>query len=66
MSPKTIFTKAYRTSVSMQPDGSVPFSLVAEDVAYPAPSVSDNDAYVFYVGFDPQALKPEPKARKRK
>lgn len=66
VSPKTIFTKAYRTSVSMQPDGSVPFSLVAEDVAYPAPSVSDNDAYVFYVGFDPQALKPEPKARKRK
>ncbi|OPF97504.1 hypothetical protein [Rhodopseudomonas palustris] len=66
VSPKTVFTKAYRTSVSMQPDGSVPFSLVAEDVAYPAPSVSDNDAYVFYVGFDPQALKPEPKARKRK
>ena len=66
VSPKTVFTKAYRTSVSMQPDGSVPFSLVAEDVAYPAPSVSDNDAYVFYVGFDPQALKPEPRARKRK
>ncbi len=66
VSPKTVFTKAYRTSVSMQPDGSVPFSLVAEDVAYPAPSVSDNDAYVFYVGFDPQALKPEPKTRKRK
>ncbi|MFT3939245.1 hypothetical protein [Rhodopseudomonas sp.] len=66
VSPKTVFTKAYRTSVSMQPDGSVPFSLVAEDVAYPAPSVSDNDAYVFYVGFDPQALKPEQKARKRK
>lgn len=66
VSPKTVFTKAYRTSVSMQPDGSVPFSLVAEDVAYPAPSVSDNDAYVFYVGFDPQALRPEPKARKRK
>ncbi|WP_013500794.1 hypothetical protein [Rhodopseudomonas palustris] len=65
VSPKTIFTKAYRTSVSMQPDGSVPFSLVAEDVAYPAPSVSDNDAYVFYVGFDPQALKPEPRSRRK-
>ncbi|MCD0417196.1 MAG: hypothetical protein QM576_10360 [Rhodopseudomonas sp.] len=66
VSPKTVFTKAYRTTVSMQPDGSVPFSLVAEDVAYPAPSVSANDAYVFYIGFDPQALKPEPRSRKRK
>jgi hypothetical protein len=66
VSPKTIFTKAYRTSVSMTPDGNVPFSLVAEDVAYPAPSAAENDAYVFYIGFDPQALKPEPKARKRK
>ncbi|MFZ5736218.1 MULTISPECIES: hypothetical protein [Rhodopseudomonas] len=65
VSPKTVFTKAYRTSVSMQPDGSVPFSLVAEDVAYPAPSVAANDAYVFYVGFDPQALKPEPRSRRK-
>jgi len=66
VSPKTIFTKAYRTSVTMDPQGNVPFSLVAEDVSYPAPSAAANDAYVFYIGFDPQALKPEPKARKRK
>ena len=29
---KTIATKAYRTSVSMSEDGSVPFTLVAEDL----------------------------------
>jgi hypothetical protein len=66
VSPKTIFTKAYRTSVAMQPDGTVPFSFVAEDIVYPAPSAADNDAYVFYIGFDPQSLKPESKARRKK
>ena len=66
VSPKTVFTKAYRTAVNMGSDGSVPFSLVTEDVVYPAPSADVNDAYVFYIGFDPQVLKPEPKSRKRK
>ena len=64
-SPKTIFTKAYRTSVSMTPDGNVPFSLVAEDIVYPAVSAAENDSYVFYVGFDPQSLKSDPKPRAR-
>ncbi|WP_050630067.1 hypothetical protein [Bradyrhizobium viridifuturi] len=60
---KTIATKAYTTTVQMDDSGSVPFSLVAEDVVYPAPSPADNDNYIFYIGFDPQALKPEPKQR---
>lgn len=60
---KTIATKAYTTTVQMDGSGSVPFSLVAEDVVYPAPSATENDDYIFYIGFDPQALKPEPKAR---
>ena len=60
---KTIMTKAYTTTVQMDESGSVPFSLVAEDVVYPAPSPAENDNYVFYIGFDPQALKPEPKPR---
>ena len=60
---KTIATKAYTTTVQMDDSGSVPFSLVAEDVVYPAPSPADNDNYIFYIGFDPQALKPEPKPR---
>lgn len=62
---KTIATKAYRTSVTMTEDGSVPFTLVAEDLVYPAPPGAVGDSYIFYIGFDPQALRPEPKARKK-
>ena len=60
---KTIATKVYRTTVSMNEDGSVPFSLVAEDMVYPVPPGAIGDTYIFYIGFDPQALKPEPPAR---
>jgi hypothetical protein len=63
---KTIATKVYRTTVSMEEGSSVPFSLVAEDVVYPVPSGATGDSYVFYIGFDPQALKPEPKTAMRK
>jgi hypothetical protein len=63
VTPKTIFTRAYTTNVSMAADGSVLFSLVAEDIAYPPPVGAAGDSYVFYIGFDPSALKPEPKPR---
>ena len=65
---KVIATKAYRTTVQMTGDGSVPFTIVAEDMVYPVPSPGANaDNYVFYIGFDPQALTPErPHAKKRK
>jgi hypothetical protein len=66
VSPKTIFTKAFQTNVAMDPAGNVPFSLVAEDVVYPVPPGATGDSYVFYIGFDPQALKPEPKPRAKK
>jgi hypothetical protein len=33
---------------------------------YPAPPGALGDSYVFYIGFDPQALKPEPKPRAAK
>jgi len=56
---KTIATKAYQTTVNMTESGSEPFTLVAEDLVYPAPSAAAHDSYVFYIGFDPQALKPE-------
>jgi hypothetical protein len=59
---KTIATKVYQTTVSMSESGSEPFALVADDLVYPAPpSAALGDTYIFYIGFDPQALKPEPK-----
>jgi hypothetical protein len=63
---KTIATKVYRTTVSMSEAGSEPFSLVAEDVVYPVPPGATGDSYIFYIGFDPQALTPEPKPVTRK
>jgi hypothetical protein len=63
---KTIATKAYQTTVAMSEDTSVPFSLVAEDLEYPVPPGATADSYIFYIGFDPQALKPEPKPKPAK
>jgi len=63
VSEKTIATKVYQTTVSMAESGSEPFTLVADDLVYPAPPVSIGDTYIFYIGFDPQALKPEPKPK---
>ena len=66
---KTIATKVYRTTVSIADASNVPFSLVAEDMVYPVPPGATGDSYIFYIGFDPQAVKPEPSprpARKKK
>jgi len=64
---RMIATKVYRTTVSMTEDSSTPFSLVGEDLAYSMPSGATSESYVFYIGFDPQAVTPEPApARKRK
>lgn len=65
VSPKPIATKVFTTTVAMMGQTSVEYSLVGEDFSYPAPSAAANDSYVFYIGFDPQALKPQP-ARKRR
>ena len=43
----------------------MPFSLVAEDLVYPVPPGATGNSYIFYIGFDPQALAPEP-SRERK
>ena len=66
VSEKTIATKAYQTTVTMTEGGSEPFTLVAEDLTYPAPPGAVGDSYIFYIGFDPQALKPERPAPKKK
>jgi hypothetical protein len=62
---KTIATKAYRTTVAMEADGSVPFTLVADDVVYPIVPGAIGDSYIFYIGFDPQLLTPEKAPAKR-
>jgi hypothetical protein len=64
VSPKTIATKAYTIPVTLPGDQGAPYSFVADDIVYPAPQSSAADRYVFYIGFDPQALKPEPRSRK--
>jgi len=63
---KVIATKAYRTTVQMTEDTSVPFTLVADDMVYPLPPGAAVSSYIFYIGFDPQALGPEPKAKKKR
>src|SRR5450759_3258672 len=55
---KTIATKVYRTTVTMDETGNVPFSMVAEELTYPVPPGAVGDSYIFYIGFDPQAIKP--------
>jgi hypothetical protein len=66
VSEKTVATKAYQTTVTMTEGGSEPFTLLAEDLTYPAPSGAIGDSYIFYIGFDPQSLKPERPAPKKK
>ncbi|QHO72542.1 hypothetical protein ACH79_07830 [Bradyrhizobium sp. CCBAU 051011] len=66
VSEKTIATKAYQTTVNMTESGSEPFTLVAEDLTYPVPPGAAGDSYIFYIGFDPQALKPERPTPKKK
>jgi len=63
---KVIASKAYRTTVEMAEDGTVPFTFVAEDMGYPVPSSAVADSYIFYVGFDPQALSGTKAAPRKK
>jgi len=68
------YPPSYKSPVGMCPtrglllacDIGAELGKLPEDVVYPAPSAADNDNYVFYIGFDPQALKPEPKPRATK
>jgi hypothetical protein len=58
-SPQTLWTKFYRIPVAIgagQP--SVSFTHVEEDMTIPLPEKSDFNAFVIYVGYDPQGLAP--------
>lgn len=63
---KVISTRVYRTNVSMSEDATVPFSLVGEDLTYTMAPGLTSENYVFYIGFDPQAVTPEAKPSRRK
>ena len=67
--PKTIWTKLYLVPVTV-PDGqlNVPFVHVEEDMTVPVPPSTELDAYMIYVGFDPEGAvpakpKPAPKGK---
>lgn len=58
--PRTIWTKLYRVPVTISPgESNVPFVQVEEGMTFPVPGREDLEAYVVYVGFDPNALAPE-------
>jgi hypothetical protein len=64
--PLTVLTKTYRVPVTIEPGASnVPFVQIDEALTVPMPSTEDLEAYVVYVGYDPEALKkPEPRRRR--
>jgi hypothetical protein len=58
--PKTIITKLRRVPVSL-PSGSLNtvFTDIEEDMSFPMPPYDELQAYIVYVGFDEQAVRPD-------
>lgn len=62
LEPKVIWTKFYMVPVVMPPgQPNVLFTHVEEDLSFPNPPGDDLDAYVVYVGFDPDSAEAEKK-----
>jgi hypothetical protein len=60
--PKTIISKLARVAVTIPPEqGNVPFVHVEEALSVPLPPQVELDAYVIYIGFDPQGAKVQDK-----
>jgi len=67
--PKTILSKFYRFAVAIPPgQTAVPFVHVEQDLTFPLPRAAELEAYVVYVGFDPNSApaKPERKPARSK
>jgi hypothetical protein len=62
---RVITTKVFRTTVAMS-EGGGSFSVVGEDLIYNQPGHLTSDNFVFYVGFDPQAVTPPAQPRRRR
>jgi hypothetical protein len=62
--PKTVLSKFYRLAVAVPPGQlNVPFVHVEQDLTFPLPRGTELDAYVVYVGFDPQSLNQKPERK---
>ena len=59
--PKTVLSKFYKLAVAIPPGQTgAPFVHVEQDLTFPMPRGADLDAYIVYVGFDPQSLSTKP------
>jgi len=65
LEPKVIWTKLFVFPLVI-PEGqlNVPFIHIEEEMTVPIPSAAELDAYVIYIGFDPDGLTPEKPAAK--
>jgi hypothetical protein len=61
--PKTLWTKLFTVPITIQQDQlNVPWLHIEEEMTVPRPSSDELEAYVIYVGFDPDGAKaPKPK-----
>jgi len=66
--PKTLWTRLYTVPVTVPPDQlNLTWMHVEEEMTIPRPAPQELDAYVIYVGFDPQGTgtRPPPAARSK-
>jgi len=65
--PKTIWTQLYRVPVDV-PAGqtNVPFIHIEDKISFPTPPGRELEAYVFYVGFDQQNVREQPRRGQRR
>jgi hypothetical protein len=62
--PKPITSKFHQTSVTVPPNSpNTPFTVVVDDISFPVPPGGEIDAYVIYVGFDPQGASARPPSK---
>jgi hypothetical protein len=64
LEPKTIWTKLFAVPVAVSMSQlNVPFTHVEEEMTVPVPTRGELAAYVIYIGFDPEGLKPPEKSK---
>jgi hypothetical protein len=62
--PRTIWTKLFAVPVMVSSSQlNVPFTHIEEEMTVPVPSRGELAAYIVYIGFDPEGLKPPEKPK---